>query len=120
MRNIEMAWKEFNVDCDAILAHAKTLSDKVLASSADINFRLHCDDSITDEEIQLIQDYMDGLTAESEEAISYRSQDQIKAAIASMKAAIPAKTWASMSAVERGILIGQEPTKQQLIDAGLL
>lgn len=121
MRNIKLEWKEFNVDLEAVEASIKVLiPNKCIGVSAGNELTIHVEDSTTDEEIESINSLWTDIEADSEEATSYRSDQQIKEAIAAMKAAVPSKTWAQMSAVERGLLIGLVPTKAQLIEAELL
>lgn len=121
MKNVELNWKEFNVDLEALRAEIDSLvPGKCLGISADSNLRIHMNEETSQEEIDSILLMWEELDEESEMAASYRSQEQIKQAIETMKAGIPAKTWANMSAIERGILIGQIPTKAQLIEEELL
>lgn len=121
MKNIDVNWKSFNLDLNMVNDHVKTLATgKVFGISADSDLTIHCDDSITDDQVAAIKTYLDGLTATSDEAKNYRTRDQIKAAIEALKAGVPAKTWAQMSAMERGLLIGLVPTSADLIAASLL
>jgi len=121
MKNIEMAWKEFNINIDAILVEAKALApNKILGISADTNMRLHCEDSITEAEVAAIEAYLNGIDDESDEATKYRSQEQVKAAIETLKAGIPSKTWTQLTALERRIILGQMPTAAEMITSGVL
>lgn len=121
MKTVQLDWKEFNIDLESISSQINTMiPGKCIGISANSKLEIHLEDSASDEEIIAIQEMYEAIQSDSEEAASYRSEQQIQEARSAMKAAIPSKTWAQMSAVERGILIGQEPTKQQLIDAGLL
>ena len=121
MKNIEIQFKEFNLNLEKVLEQAKVLApDLISGLSADVNIRIHCADEISEEQIAAIQAYVDGLNEESEEAASYRSAEQIEAAKKAIKEAILAKDWNSMSALERGMVIGKEPTAAELIAANLL
>lgn len=121
MITMQLKWKEFNVDLEAAKVQIDVLvPGKCLGISANSSVQVHLSDAITLAEQDSIQAYWDGLLATSSVATSYRSMAQILNAIETMKAGIPAKTWAEMSAIERGMLIGTQPTKAQLIAAGLL
>lgn len=120
MKKIEVQWKEFNVDLEAIDAKLKTDYPEYVGNQAHNILELWFEDSVSDEDMQAAADYVNALEEDSDEATSYRSVSQIKDALEAMKAAIPAKTWASMSVAERGLLIGLIPTKAQLIEAELL
>jgi hypothetical protein len=121
MKNIDTQWKTFNVNLDMVNDKVKVLApNKTFGISADTDLTVHCDDSITDAQVLAIQSYLDGIIATSDEAKSYRSLAQVKAAIETLKAGIPAKTWAQMSTMERGMLIGLTPSAADLIAASLL
>lgn len=123
MKTIEIAWKEFNIDLEAIDARIRemleetTFGEKYHGNSADVSLRLHFQDSVTEEQISEIQAYMDGLDAESDEAQSYRTAAQVAEAIQTLRDGIPAKTWNQLTAPERKMVLGGTPTKAELIAA---
>lgn len=117
MKKIELAWKSINIDLEAVNEKLKvdfpeTYKGNQAASCLELWFSELPDEAGQ----QAIIDYWNDLDAESPEALSYRTNAQIEQAVKDMKAAIPAKTWANMSQIERALLIGVQPTKQQLID----
>lgn len=67
-----------------------------------------------------VQAMWDAITAESEEATSYRSQQQIQSTIQALKEGIPAKTWNTMNGIERKLVMGLNVSKAELIAAELL
>lgn len=76
MYNLELQWKEFNVNLEAITEFAKSLDASCVGGSADVNFRLHFMEEPSDEVKQEIQDKWDNLDEESEEVVSYVSAAQ--------------------------------------------
>lgn len=121
MKNIEMAHKEYHINLDKVLTAVKALApEMVYGISSDSNTRIHCKDETTQEQVLAIESYLDGIAETSVEATSYRSAEQLKTAIDAMKTAMLSKQWNDMSAMERGLLMGMEPTADAMIAANKL
>ena len=121
MQKLELQWKEFNVDLEALDAklkvdHPSSYKGNQASSCLELWFDELPDQAAKD----AIQAFWDALTAESAEAVSYRSQAQIKAALEALKADIPSKTWNQLSAPQRKVVVGQSVSKAELIAAALL
>jgi hypothetical protein len=121
MTQLNLNWKEFNIDCEAVMSQLKSLyADLIDSSSCDYFLVVRFLREATEQEVIDIQAYWDGLTEQSAEALSYRSREQIQAAQQALKASLVAKEWAQMSAAERKAMLGLEVSKQELIAAELL
>lgn len=120
MQKLELQWKEFNVDLEAVDAKLRSEQPSYKGNQAASCLELWFEELPSREDCEALQAWWDALTAESPEAMSYRSQAQIEAAITSVKAGIPAKTWNQLVTVERKMVLGQVPSKAELIEAGLL
>lgn len=99
MKNIEMAWKEFNLNLEMVQSATKALApDMILGVSAGSNLTIHCADEITEEQEQDIKDYLEALTNVSVEATSYKTASEIKteqdAALTTKRASAQAKLMA--------------------------
>lgn len=91
MKNIDLSWKEYQVNGRLVETNMKALCAKVTAVSENSSYQVHCNDDITDEEIQDIQDLWDAITDESEEATTFLSRDAQEAARAAKAASGKAK-----------------------------
>lgn len=120
MFKMEMEWKEFNIDLEAIDAKLRQDEPLYVGNQASNKLELFFSEEPSQESKDAIQAFVDGLDAQSPEAISYRSQQDIQQAIQALKQGIPAKSWNDMSAIERKIVMGVDVTKAELIAAQLL
>ena len=121
MHKIELQWKEVSIDLEKV--DAKLRADypaNYKGNQAHSVLELWFDQAPSEQEAADIAAYWESLDAESDEAQSYRSMDQILAAKAAVKAGLLAKSWDQMSQVERKSMMGMEVSKQELIDAELL
>lgn len=121
MQKLELQWREFNVDLEAVEAKMKTdYPESYKGNQSGLCLELWFDELPSQEDCEAIQAWWDALTAESDEAVSYRSQAQIQAAIAQIKEGIPEKTWNTMITIERRLQMGLPVSKNDLIAAELL
>lgn len=121
MKTIQMEWKQFNINLDKVLSEVKILAPgKIYGISSDVNMRINCSDDLTLEQEEAINDYLNSIDEQSNEATSYRTASQVRDAIKAIKAGIPSKSWNQLSSIERALLLGIEPTALQMIEAELL
>lgn len=117
---IEVQWKNFNLDLDAVSDTLKGLYPHYSGCQAYIHLELWFSEEPSQEDKDAINAYWNGLESDSAEALSYRSAAAVKAAIQSLKEGIPAKEWAAMSAIERKLVMNLDVSKAELIAAELL
>ena len=120
MQKLELQWREFNVDLEAVDVKLRAEQPSYKGNQAASCLELWFEELPSQEDQDAIIAWWEALTAESAEAQSYRSMTQIQAAIEAVKAGIPAKTWNTLVMVERKMVLGQLPTKAELIAASLL
>lgn len=120
MQKLELQWREFNVDLEAVDAKLRAEQPSYKGNQAAACLELWFEELPSQEDQDAIIAWWEALTAESAEAESYRSQDQIQAAIMQIKEGIPAKTWNTMNTVERRLQMGLAVSKDDLIAAELL
>jgi len=121
MYKVELQWKEFNVDLDAVRAKLETdYPDNYKGNQAYSVLELYFENEPTEEQRAAIQSYWDGLTDQSLEATSYCSQADMKAALDSARSGLVSKTWDQMGELERKLVVGANVTKAELIAANLL
>lgn len=110
MLNVELEWKEFSVNLKKV-KEALRLIDETCELSANSKLVAHCSDELSEEQVQEIKDYWEALDEESEEATSYISAEDEKAAaaadIAAKKASARAKLLVlGLSEEECGAVLG--------------
>lgn len=121
MINIEIHWKSFNIDLAMIRLECDVLApNMIFGISGGSAMTIHCSDETSQEQIDAITEYIDGLTEESDECIQYRSQQQVEDCVNTLKEGIPSKTWNQLTGPERKLILGQVPTKAELMAAELL
>lgn len=117
---MDMQWKEFNVDLEAVNTTLKGLYPHFAGPQGHSILEFWFNEEPSQEDKDAIQAYWDGLASDSAEALSYRSKDAVKAAIQSLREGIVSKEWAAMSAVERKMFMNLDVSKAELIAAELL
>lgn len=121
MQKLELQWKAFNVDLEAVEAKMKNDFPETYKGNQAFNgLELWFSELPSEEEQEAIQQWWEGLSEESDEAASYRSVEDVQACIKSLKEGIPAKTWNQLTIPERKLVLGITPTKAELIAAELL
>src|SRR6185369_10189261 len=105
MQKLELQWREFNVDLEAVDAKLRAEQPSYKGNQASGRLELWFEELPSQEDCEALQAWWNDLTAESDEAVSYRSAAQIEAAIQSAKAGIPAKTWNQLVTVERQMVL---------------
>lgn len=120
MYKLELQWKEYNLDLEAIDAKMRLDYPDYTGNQAHSSLELWFSTEPSQEAKDAIMAYWDGLSNESDEAESYRSRQQIEDAKAALKQGLLAKDWNSMSQVERKAAIGMDVSKAELISAEIL
>lgn len=80
MQKLELQWKEFNVDLEAIEAKFRADHASYVGNQASDKLELYFNDDVTQEELDAIQAYWEAIDEESSEATGY-TQKQALAAI---------------------------------------
>ena len=112
---LEFDWKEgLSINLGIVSNAIKALDVNYCGCSADNNLRFHFLEVVTPETLAAIEAYWDGITAESVEVTSYKSDAEIRAKIAELKAGILSKNWDVMSLAERKLVTNQSPTIEEL------
>ena len=115
MYSIPLAWKAYNVNLAAVDTWIKTnIGEAYLGNSADTKLTLWFSYEISEIQKQLVQDYWDDMTINSVEAESYVSQANISDVIADLKATMINKDWNDLTIAERKLIMGQQPTLEEL------
>lgn len=113
--SIELEWKEHNVNLDAVHSWMQeNAGEQYCGMSSHSKLVVHFKEKPSSEEEQACRDYWEGLDEESEEAGSYASAEDIKAASDAMRAGLVSKTWDQMSAAERKMVLGLPVSRQEL------
>lgn len=120
MFKMEIEWKEFNLDLEAMDVKLRQDEPLYVGNQASSKLELFFSEEPSQESKDAIQSYLDSLTDESDEAKSYRSQQQLQQAIQNLREGIPAKSWNEMNAIERKLVMGLTVSKAELIAAELL
>lgn len=120
MQKLELQWREFNVDLEAVDAKLRAEHPSYKGNQASSCLELWFEELPAQEEQDAILEWWNDLTSSSPEAVSYRSLEQIQQCLSDLKAGIPAKTWNQLTAPERKLVLGQAPSKAELIAAELL
>lgn len=81
MYTMKLPWKEFNVDLKAVEAFARAQSDLCTGTSGDYDFQVHFESEPEDEVKEAIQAKWDEIEADSAEAESYKSKEEIAAEV---------------------------------------
>lgn len=120
MYKLELQWKEYNVDLDAIDAKMRAEQENYTGSQAASCLELWFSEEPSQETKDAILAYWEGLSESSPEAENYRSKDSVEAAKKAAKEAAVLKLWNDMSIVERKLVSGLQVSKDELIQAELL
>lgn len=120
MQKLELQWREFNVDLEAVDAKLRAEQPSYRGNQAAACLELWFEELPSQEDCEVLQAWWNSLTEESIEATSYHSSEQIQQCLNTLKAGIPAKTWNQLTIPERKLVLGQVPSKEELIAAGLL
>lgn len=99
MYSMRLNWKEFNVDLKAMETWFKAQSEDYKGNSADSALTLWFENEPSDEIKEAIQEKWDGLSEESEEAVSYKSRDAERAEDDAAKAAALATARSKLQAL---------------------
>ena len=100
MFNLNLSWKSFNVSCDSIKTWLEAnVETEFLGMSANSSLQIHFEQEPLQEEKDNLQVYWDALSEESDEATSYQTGEQIKAAQEADKAAKVASASAKLAAL---------------------
>lgn len=112
---IELSWKEFNLDIDSVKAEIASIAgENFCGCAADYGLQLFFLEEPTQEVKDLISTYWDSMDSEAPEAQAYVSVNDIEAAKQAAKISAVSKNWDDMTAAERKLIIGLEPTKEEL------
>lgn len=115
MYTVDLAWKNFNVNLDAVEVWMKAnAGGSYLGNSADADLSLHFSAKPDDATLQHIQDYWDALSDSSTEVTTYASRQTIVDAVASLRLDAATKTWDQLSAAQRKLVVGLSLTRQDL------
>ena len=114
MYSVKLAWHEHNLDLPAVDSYVRANFPNCVGNSADTALTFWFTEALTEEQEADLEAYWNSCTAESDEAVSYVSNETIQEASNSMRAGLVAKTWDSMSAVERKMVLGMSLTKAEL------
>jgi hypothetical protein len=80
MKTINLDWKDFNVNLSIVSEFAKILDESCCGISANSCLQVHfLDDTLSNEKVEELKAYWDSITEDSEEAQTYKSQEQLKA-----------------------------------------
>lgn len=120
MYKLELQWKEFNLDLEAIDAKLRLDYPNYTGNQAHSCLELWFSEEPSQEDKDAVMAYWDGLSSESDEATSYRSRQQIKDAKEALKEGLLSKEWSAMSQPERKLVLGMDVSKAELISAELL
>jgi hypothetical protein len=113
---IQKEWKEFNISIPNLQTELKANYPQYVGCSANSKLELHFSSEPSQEEKDTIDAYyesLDGSDYVSAEDLKAQ-EDELEAAILVMKQAVISKTWANMSAVERKIVVGLKPTREEM------
>jgi len=105
MHGLTLQWKEFSVNILAIETYCIGTYPDYRGNSADTALTIWFSEEPSDEDKADIQAYWDGILVDSVEATSYVSAQQVTDRIADLKAGLLAKSWDTMNAVERKLVL---------------
>ena len=106
MYSIILPWKEFSVNLLAVESYfLATYPGLYAGNSSDTALTLWFSESPTEEQTTAIQGYWDAILVDSTEAASYVSSQQVTDRIAELKTGLIAKSWDTMDAVERKLVL---------------
>lgn len=88
---VELSWKNYNVNLDKVCESLRTAVDPAIGLSAAGTLQVWGPEDMTEEHVADIQAYWDSISETSVETTSYKSFDDIKADIATKKASGKAK-----------------------------
>lgn len=92
MFTLNLQWKEFNVNVDAVKSWiSENLSAEISGVSANNTLQVHFIETPNEEDQTALNAYWDGLTEESSEATSYQSMADLEADRMAKKASAKAK-----------------------------
>lgn len=87
MYNLELPWKDFNINLNMVQSWLKeNMDDSFMGVSADVNVRLYFSEEPSGSVKESILTYWADLSNESEEATSYKTKEQEIADLESEKA----------------------------------
>lgn len=109
MFSMRFEWKESNVNLQALEAHMRAEYPNYVGNQASSALELYFSEELSQEDQDDIQAYWDLL-----DNTGYVTQEQISAAIASMKAGMINKTYDQLSVGEKKLLLGLNPTNAEL------
>ena len=79
MKTVELSWKEFNVNLEMVQAHMKSLDSSCCGMSGNSKLEVHfTNDDLSQEVIDEINTYWDGLSESSPEVSGYATMQQMK------------------------------------------
>lgn len=108
-----LQWKEFNVDLQTVMQEIKAVAPSAIGLSTPMNV-LRVDGNLTQEDMESIQEYWNGLTNQSEAAVRYLSQVDFSAAIEASKLDAVTKTYDQLSVAQKKLMMGLTPTREEL------
>lgn len=92
MFNLDLPWKEFNVALEKVGAWLDAnIETECVGLSANYSLQIHFQAEPSQEEKEAILEYWEGIDEESDEAVEYRSKEQLAADKASKRASAKAK-----------------------------
>jgi len=105
MHGLTLQWKEFSVNILSVETYFIATYPDYRGNSADTALTIWFSEEPSDEDKADIQAYWDGILVDSVEATSYVSAQQVTDRIADLKAGLLAKSWDTMDAVERKLVL---------------
>jgi hypothetical protein len=86
MFNLELQWKQFNINLDKVQIWIKSnIETELIGISANSSIQLHFAAKPSEEEIEEINEYWNKLKKSSSEAKTYKSSEEIKNEMVSSK-----------------------------------
>lgn len=110
---IQKPWKEFNLDLEAVKIYFSQCSE-FCGISANSQIEFHFTSIPSAAYLAAFEAYYEGLTAESPEALSYKSQAEIATKVQELKLDAAAKSWDSLNIAQRKLILGAMPSKDEL------
>ena len=114
MFNIDLSWHPFPVNLASVETWVKANTTDYVGNSSDTDLTLHFTVEPDDATKAAVHAYWEGLTEESPEAVAYKPQANISAAIAAARLDAVAKPWDSLSVAQRKLLMGLTPSHEDL------
>jgi hypothetical protein len=100
MQTITLSWLPFNVNLSLVQTYATSIDSNCCGLSANPNgLKIHFTDTISNEKIQQLKNYWSNLTNTSNEALEYKTQEQLKIEENTKKETLKASSIAKLKAL---------------------